>query len=98
LSSAQIQDLFEAASIKDKDHNHQLLIHHPSDLLQIETTYIHDGQEVNLILHILMSPANSILCLFQLHPFPLPFNDTYFLIPNPTNQILALYSDPIIVH
>jgi hypothetical protein len=39
-----------------------------------------------------MAPADSILRLFQLHPFPLPFTDTHFLMPDPTNQILALSS------
>jgi hypothetical protein len=39
-----------------------------------------------------MVPANSILQLFQLHPFPLPLTDTHFLMPDPTNQILAISS------
>ncbi len=92
LSSARLQDLFDAATVKAKAHCHQLLIWHPSDLLQIEASYIHDGVDVNLILHIPMAPADSILRLFQLHPFPLPFTETHFLMPDPTNRILALSS------
>jgi hypothetical protein len=94
LSSSRLQDLFTAAILKAKAHQHLLLIHHPSDLLQIETSYVHDGEDVNLILHIPMAPADSILRLFQLRPFPLPFTDTHFIIPDPTNQILALSSSP----
>ncbi len=41
-----------------------------------------------------MDPADSILRLFQLHPFPLPFTETHFVMPDPTNQILALSSGP----
>jgi hypothetical protein len=61
LTSHRLQDLFAAAAIKAKVHHHLLLIHHPSDLLQIETSYIHDGEDVNLILHIPMAPADSII-------------------------------------
>jgi hypothetical protein len=37
-----------------------------------------------------MAKADSILCLFQLHPFPLPFMDTHFLMPDPANQIFLI--------
>jgi hypothetical protein len=60
--------------------------------LQIETSEVHDGEDVNLILHIPMAPADSILQLFQLRPFPLPFTDSHFILPDPTNQILAISS------
>ncbi len=86
------QDLFEAGTSKDKAHQHQLLIHHPSDLLQIVTSYLHDGQDVQLILQIPMAPIDSVLWLFQLHPFLLAFTDTHFLMPDLTNQILAISS------
>jgi len=39
-----------------------------------------------------MAPTDSILLLFQLHPFPLPFTQTHFLLPDPVNQILAISS------
>ncbi len=80
------------AAIKAEVHHHLLLIHHPSDLLQIEASYVHDGEDVNLILHIPMAPADSILRLFQLRPFPQPFTDSHFILPDPTNQILAISS------
>ncbi len=66
------------------------MLRHPSDLLQIETSYVHDGYEVHLILHIPMAPSDSLLRLFQLRPFPLPFSDTHMLMPNPEHQILAI--------
>ncbi len=36
-----------------------------------------------------MAPSDSLMRLFQLRPFPLPFSDTHMLMPNPDNQILA---------
>jgi hypothetical protein len=85
-----LKKLFDAAARKAHSHHHQLLLRHPSDLLQIETSYVHDGSEVHLILHIPMAPSDSLMRLFQLRPFPLPFSDTHMLMPNPDNQILAI--------
>jgi hypothetical protein len=90
LPSDTLKKLFDAAARKARSHHHQLLLRHPSDLLQIETSYVHDGYEVHLILHIPMAPSDSLLRLFQLRPFPLPFSDTYMLMPNPERQILAI--------
>jgi hypothetical protein len=90
LPSDTLRKLFEAATRKARSHHHQLLLRHPSDLLQIETSYVHDGHEVHLILHIPMAPSDLLLRLFQLRPFPLPFSDTHMLMPNPEHQILAI--------
>jgi hypothetical protein len=90
LPSSTLKKLFDAAARKAHSHHHQLLLRHPSDLLQIETSYVHDGSEVHLILHIPMAPSDSLMRLFQLRPFPLPFSDTHMLMPNPDNQILAI--------
>jgi hypothetical protein len=73
LPSDTLKKLFDAAARKARSHHHQLLLRHPSDLLQIETSYMRDGYEVHLILHIPMAPSDSLLRLFQLRPFPLPF-------------------------
>ena len=90
LPSSTLKKLFDAAARKAHSHHHQLLLRHPSDLLQIETSYVHDGSEVHLILHIPMAPSDSLMRLFQLRPFPLPFSETHMLMPNPDNQILAI--------
>jgi hypothetical protein len=57
---------------------------------KIETFYVHDGHDVHLILHIPMALSDSLLQLFQLRPFLLPFTETHMLMPNPTDQILAI--------
>lgn len=81
LNSTQLHDLFRAAQVKDQINNCKLLISHLSDLFQIEASYFFDGQDLQLLLHILMASSDSVLHLFQLHPFPLPFTESHFLLP-----------------
>ncbi len=90
LPSHKLKKLFDAAARKARSHHHQLLLRHPSDLLQIETSYLHDGHDVHLILHIPMALSDSLLRLFQLRPFPLPFTMTHMLLPATAHQILAI--------
>jgi hypothetical protein len=92
LDGTQLRHIFDTPARRSKTHHYQLMLCHPSDLFQIKTSYMHNGHDVNLILHIPMAPADSILRLFQLHPFPLPFTELHFLMPNPANQILAISS------
>jgi hypothetical protein len=92
LDGKQLRHIFDTTSRKAQALQYQLMIRHPSDLFQIETSYMHDGRDVKLLLHVPMAPAESILRLFQLLPFPLPFTDSHFLMPDPANQILALSS------
>ncbi len=92
LDSQQLHHIFDTAARQANAHNYMLMIEHPSDLFQIETSYLHNGQDVQLILHIPMAPPDSILRLFQLHPFPLPFTDSHFIMPDPANQIFAISS------
>jgi hypothetical protein len=92
LNATRLQDLFHAAQIKAQINKCQLLLSHPSDLFQIEASYFYNGQDILLPLHIPMAPADSILRLFQFHPFPLPFTKTHFLLPKPSKPIFALSS------
>ncbi len=48
---------------------------------------------MHLILHIPMAPSDSLLCLVQLRPFPLPFTETHMLMPDLVNKILAISSN-----
>ncbi len=61
LDSKQLHHIFDTAAKQANAHNYQVMLEHPSDLFQIETSYIHNGQDVNLILHIPMAPPDSIL-------------------------------------
>jgi hypothetical protein len=61
LDGKQLRHIFDTAAHKAKTHHYQLMLSHPSDLFQIETLYVHNGHDVNLILHVPMAPADSIL-------------------------------------
>ena len=39
-----------------------------------------------------MVPADSLLTLYRLKPFPIPFSDTMALLPRPQSSLLALSS------
>jgi hypothetical protein len=90
LDGKQLRHIFDTTTRTAKTHQYQLMICHPSNLFQIETSYVHNGRDVKLILHVPMAPADSILRLFQLLPFPFPFTNSHFLMPDPANQILAI--------
>ncbi len=92
LDNKQLQHIFDTAAKQANAHNYKVMIEHPSHLFQIETLYLHDGQDVQLILHIPMTPPDAMLRLFHLHPFPLPFTDSHFIMPDPANQIFAISS------
>jgi hypothetical protein len=85
LNAIQLSNLFNAAQVKAKVNQCQLLISHPSDLFQIKVSYCYDRQYIKLILNI--PPSDSILRLFQLHPFLLPFTKTHFSLPRPTSSL-----------
>ncbi len=61
LDSKQLRHIFDTTTCKAKTHQYQLMIHHPSDLFQIKTSYVHNGRDVKLILHVPMAPTDSIL-------------------------------------
>jgi hypothetical protein len=79
-------------SSKPKLTSARLLVSHLSNLFQIKASYFYNGRVILLLLHIPFAPADSILCLFQLHLFLLPFTKTHFLLPKPANPIFALSS------
>jgi hypothetical protein len=62
LDSKQLWHIFDTAACKAKTHHYQLMLHHPSNLFLIETSYVHNGHDINLILHMEMSVANLMSC------------------------------------
>ena len=61
LDGKQLRHIFDTTSRKAQALQYQLMIRHPSDLFQIETSYMHDGRDVKLLLHVPMAPAESVL-------------------------------------
>lgn len=93
LTSGQIRQLFSSLQLRAAEFSCELLIAHHSDLFQIEVSLLFDGLDMHLLLHVPMVPHNSLLRLFKLHPFPLPFFTDHFLMPDVQNDILAVSSN-----
>jgi len=93
LSPQQIRNLFIKLKERAAEFGCELLITHHLDLFQIEVSLLFDGQDAHLLVHVPIVPINSLLRLFKLHPFPLPFFDNHFLIPDVQHDVLAVSSN-----
>ena len=93
LSPKQIRTLFSKLQKRAAEFGCELLIQHHSDLFQIEVSLLFDGRDAHLLVHVPMVPINSLLRLFKLHPFPLPFFEDHFLIPDVQHDVLAVSSN-----
>jgi len=90
LDEATVKRIFQQARQRARSANCVLLIRQPSDLFQIETSYAFTGRKISLIIHIPISPPESSLRLYRLHPFPLPYDNNTFLIPRVNEDVLAI--------
>jgi hypothetical protein len=72
-----------------------LLVQYHSDLFQVETSLLFDGQDGHLLIQVPMVTKGTLLRLFQLHPFPLPMFDTHHLMIDAEDDILAILSSEI---
>ena len=84
--------IYETLENQAKDSKYHLLTRFPSDLFQLELSYLFDGVDVVLFLHVPMVPDDSLLTLYRLKPFPIPFSETMALLPRPSSTLLALSS------
>ena len=92
LSPRQVRALYARLVARASEFGCELVIQHHSDLFQIEASLLFDGADAHVLIHVPMVPRQSLLRLFKLHPFPLPFFDDHFLIPDVQNDVLAVSS------
>ena len=92
LSPRQIRTLYARLVARATEFGCELVIQQHSDLFQIEVSLLFDGSDAHILIHVPMVPRQSLLRLFKLHPFPLPFFDDHFLIPDVQNDVLAVSS------
>jgi len=90
LPKDQIDALFIQAQRRAKTMGCSLLLTSPSHITQIKVSHFFNGTHLNLILHLPIAPHNSIMRLYKLHPFPLPFANDTFLIPDVRDDVLAV--------
>jgi len=92
LNPAEMAELFKKLEERALEAGCELLVQYHSDLFQIETSLLYDGRDGHLLLHVPMTPKNSLLRLFRLHPFPLPMFETHHLLPDVKDDVLAISS------
>ena len=90
LEERSLQLLFNGAKRRAQAIGFHLLLERPSELFQLEASHFFNGDVLSVVLHIPIAPEDSLMRLFRLHPFPLPFANNTFLIPNVRNDILAV--------
>jgi hypothetical protein len=61
LNPAEMAALFKKLEERALEAGCELLIQYHSDLFQIETSLLYDGQDAHLLLHVPMTPKNSLL-------------------------------------
>lgn len=92
LDPKSVSDMFKQVKIKANELGCDLLMEYHTDLFQVESSLLFDGQEGHLIIHLPMAPKEGQLRLFRLHPFPLPLFDDKYLIPDVKNDVIAISS------
>ncbi len=92
LNPAEMAELFKKLEERANKAGCELLVQFHSDLFQIETSLLYDVQDGHLLIHVPMTPKNSLLQLFWLHPFPLPMFETHHLLPDVKDDVLAISS------
>lgn len=92
LTPDQLQRLYLSLIETSKQHNCDLVSENPSDLFQMELSYLFDKNDITLILHVPMVPKDNLLRLMRFHPFPIPISDNNSLIPQLDHDVLAISS------
>ena len=90
LTDGDIKNLYSVLVKRSDALGCSLAIDKHSDLYQLETSYLYNGEIISLILHVPMYPKDSLLRLYKLHPFPLPFVEDRFLIPDVSHDIIGI--------
>ncbi len=71
LTPKTLKQVFDHLQNQAEQSKLELLISKPSDLFQIETSYLHTNKTFTLILHVPMVAEENKLNLLQFIPFPL---------------------------
>ena len=86
LSAEQLSQLMEELKLHSAASRSKLLMEQMSDLFQIDVSYLFDGEDITLLLHVPTVRKEACLCLMKFFPFPLSFSDSHFLFPQPANN------------
>ena len=92
LSSSTLNQIFNGLHDRAIRLDSKLLIEHPSDLYQLECSYVIDANDtISLIVHTPMAQKSQLLNLHQYIPLPLSqsFDSNITLTPKLDNNLLA---------
>ncbi len=92
LNPAELVQLYGQLAGRAEEAGCELLIQYHSDLFQVKTSLLFDGQDGHILIHVPMAPKGTLLRLFRLHPFPLPMFDTHHIEIDAEDDILAISS------
>ena len=90
LDPVSLEDLYSNLESQAAAAQYSLLTNHPSDLFQLEVSYMFDGKDIVLFLHVPMVQRQALLTLYKLKPFPIPFSKEMALLPKASSSLLAL--------
>jgi hypothetical protein len=90
LSVSELQSLFSQLKVAASDTDNELLITAPAHLFQVDTSFVYDGDNACLLVHVPMIPPKTLATLYKLRPFPIPLSDGNVLLPKETPELLAL--------
>lgn len=95
LTARQITQLHDSLLAASKQAGADLIIKNPTDIFQLEMSYFFDGNQITLLLHVPLVPEESMLRLIKIHPFPLPLSEHFAIVPDISNEILAISAHSI---
>ncbi len=90
LDEQALNLLFHQVDRRARSVGFQLLLNRPAEIFQVEVSHFFNGSTLSVVLHLPIAPEDSSMRLFKLHPFPLPFDNDTFLIPNVGQDVLAV--------
>jgi TolA-binding protein len=90
LNSNQLDIIFKAALNAARSLQVNLIPNKPSDLFQLDASYIRQKNELLVILHIPCSVAADTLTLYEYVPFPYPLHRDPTLAPVQPQDIISL--------
>jgi len=92
LDEDQLDSLFLELQDFAKARNLLLLTEKPLDLYQVQTTYLAEGKNLVLMVHVPTVPREHLINLYRMHPLPLPISANHALIPDVKKDIIGLTS------
>lgn len=90
LTPQQVDGIYERVFKLAKQSGCRLIPEQPSDLYQLEVSYFSEENRLSIILHVPMSPRESVLRLFRFRPFPLPLNKKLTVLPTVKTDVLGI--------